>query len=78
LASPQGAVLGSRAELDDRHGELARDYPEGAAVPRPDWWGGWIVVPERVEFWAGREDRLHDRLQFRLDGGDWVVERLAP
>jgi pyridoxamine 5'-phosphate oxidase len=79
LASSQGSVLNSRAELEVAHEELASRYPEGAQVPRPEWWGGWIVVPDRVEFWAGRENRLHDRLHFRrTDGDGWVVERLAP
>ena len=50
-----------------------------AAVPRPEDWGGFRLVPSAVEFWHGRPDRLHDRLRFRLDGdGDWLVERLSP
>ena len=50
-------------------------------MPRPAFWGGYRVTPERVEFWQGGKDRLHDRLRFRRDdaeGGGWVVERLAP
>ena len=79
LASEQGRVLGSRAELEQAHAEVSQRYPEDTVVPRPDRWGGWIVVPDRVEFWAGRPNRLHDRLHFRrTDGGNWVVERLAP
>jgi pyridoxamine 5'-phosphate oxidase len=79
LASAQGSVLGSRSELEAAHAELVARYPEGEPVPRPGWWGGWIVVPDRVEFWAGRPDRLHDRLHFRRDDNrGWVVERLAP
>ena len=76
LASPQSQVLGSRAELDRAHAELAARYPE--EVPRPERWGGLRVVPDTVEFWQGREHRLHDRLRFRRAGGAWVVERLAP
>ena len=77
-ASPQSAVVGSRAELEERLAALALRWPAGAAVPRPERWGGLRVVPDGVEFWQGRENRLHDRLRFRATGGGWVVERLAP
>jgi pyridoxamine 5'-phosphate oxidase len=77
-ASPQSTVVTSRAELDQRWAELAEQYPEGTPVPRPAHWGGLRVVPESVEFWQGRRNRLHDRLRFRLGADGWVVERLAP
>jgi pyridoxamine 5'-phosphate oxidase len=77
-ASRQSTVIGSRAELDDRYDELARKWPEGTDVPMPDFWGGYLVIPEVIEFWQGRVNRLHDRLRYRRDGGGWVVERLAP
>ena len=77
-ASRQSAVIGSRAELDDRYAELSRRWPEGTDVPMPDFWGGYRVIPEVVEFWQGRLNRLHDRLRYRRDGGAWVVERLSP
>jgi len=77
-ASPQSAVVGSRADLDASWAQLAEHYPEGSAVPRPANWGGLRVVPETVEFWQGRRDRLHDRLRFRRADDRWVVERLAP
>ncbi|MDQ6874890.1 MAG: pyridoxamine 5'-phosphate oxidase [Actinomycetota bacterium] len=76
--SPQSAVVGSRADLDASWARLAQRYPEGSAVPRPANWGGLRVVPETVEFWQGRRDRLHDRLRFRRTDDRWVVERLAP
>jgi pyridoxamine 5'-phosphate oxidase len=76
-ASQQSAVIGSRAELESARDALAARYPD--KVPRPPTWGGFRVIPDSVEFWQGRPDRLHDRLRFRLaDGGAWVVERLAP
>ncbi len=79
LASPQSSVIPSRAVLTERRGELEREHPEGADVPRPEHWTGLRVAPETVEFWQGRPDRLHDRLRFRADGtGAFVVERLAP
>ena len=79
LASPQSRVIPSRAVLDEARAELERRYPDGADIPRPAHWSGLRVVPDAVEFWQGRPDRLHDRLRFRRDGeGGWVVERLAP
>jgi isoleucyl-tRNA synthetase len=70
-------VVGSRAELERAAAELEASVD--GDVPRPPHWGGVRVVPDVVEFWQGRTDRLHDRLRFRRDdGGGWVVERLAP
>lgn len=77
-ASRQSSVIGSRAELDDRYADLERRWPEGTQVPMPDFWGGYRVVPDVVEFWQGRTNRLHDRFRYRRDAGGWVVERLAP
>lgn len=77
-ASRQSTVIGSRAELDDRYAELERRWPDGTEVPMPDFWGGYLVVPDVVEFWQGRANRMHDRFRYRRDGGSWVVERLAP
>lgn len=86
-ASRQSAVIDGRADLDQRYVDLQEQYPEGAEVPLPGFWGGWLVRPESVEFWQGRESRLHDRLRFRavdvgrVDLGDetaWRVERLSP
>jgi pyridoxamine 5'-phosphate oxidase len=82
-ASRQSEVIDNRAVLDDRHAQMLERFPDD--VPLPDFWGGWIVVPESVEFWQGRESRLHDRLRYRRvreggldDAGAWVVERLSP
>jgi pyridoxamine 5'-phosphate oxidase len=78
-ASRQSTVVSSRAELDDRQEELARRWPEGTPVPMPEFWGGYRVEPQVVEFWHGRTDRMHDRFRYRrLDGGGWTPERLAP
>jgi pyridoxamine 5'-phosphate oxidase len=77
-ASRQSSVIGSREELDGRYAELARRWPEGTQIPMPDFWGGYRVIPETVEFWQGRLNRMHDRLRYRLDGGRWVIERQAP
>jgi pyridoxamine 5'-phosphate oxidase len=77
-ASRQSSVIGSRAVLDERYAELVRRWPEGTEVPMPDFWGGYRVTPEVVEFWQGRTNRMHDRLRYCRDGDKWVIERLAP
>ncbi len=77
-ASRQSAVLSSRAELDDRYAELASRWPEGQEVPMPEFWGGYLLRPETVEFWQGRPNRLHDRFRYSRDGSSWTVSRLYP
>ncbi|PZG99317.1 pyridoxamine 5'-phosphate oxidase [Streptomyces sp. NTH33] len=78
-ASAQSTVVSTRAEIDAVYAELAARYPEGEQVPVPPHWGGFRVAPRSVEFWQGRENRLHDRLRYvaEPDGG-WRVERLSP
>jgi pyridoxamine 5'-phosphate oxidase len=77
-ASRQSRVLASRAELDDRVAELSARWPEGTTVPMPDFWGGYRIVPDAVEFWQSRQNRLHDRFRYRRPAGDWLIERLSP
>lgn len=78
-ASAQSSVVGSRDALDSAYAELAARYPEGEQVPVPPHWGGFRVVPSAVEFWQGRDNRLHDRLRYLPAGdGGWRVERLSP
>ena len=75
-ASRQSSVIGSREELESTATEVARRYPD--EVPLPEFWGGYRVEPESIEFWQGGPARLHDRLRYRRDSTGWVVERLAP
>jgi pyridoxamine 5'-phosphate oxidase len=77
-ASDQSAVIPDRAALEERLRELERRHA-GEPVPRPPHWGGYRVIPDVIEFWEGRENRLHDRISYRRgEAGDWIVERLAP
>lgn len=75
-ASPQSQVIAGRQELDGAQAATAARFD--GPVPPPPHWGGLRIVPETVEFWQGRADRLHDRLRFRRTGDGWTVERLAP
>ncbi len=78
-ASAQSSVVAGREGLDAAYAELAGRYPEGEQVPVPPHWGGFRVAPREVEFWQGRENRLHDRLRYVAEAdGSWRVERLAP
>lgn len=76
-ASPQSQVVASRAELDRLADETAARFGDGE-IPAPPHWGGFLLAPDAVEFWQGREGRLHDRIRYRRDGSGWVTERLAP
>jgi pyridoxamine 5'-phosphate oxidase len=76
-ASRQSEVVSGRRELEETVETLKERYCEGV-VPRPEIWGGFVVVPEVYEFWQHREDRLHDRFRYRRDGSGWAIERLSP
>ncbi|HEY8878028.1 MAG TPA: pyridoxamine 5'-phosphate oxidase [Roseateles sp.] len=75
-ASPQSRVISTRAVLVANAAKAAVQH--GLNPARPPHWGGYRLVPDSFEFWQGRRSRLHDRLRFRLDGSDWLRERLAP
>ena len=76
MASRQSSVV-SREDLDRAVAELEREHP-GDDVPRPSWWGGYVLRPDTVEFWQNRPNRLHDRLRYRRDDERWILERLSP
>ena len=76
-ASDQSSVLRGRDELERRFRETQERFSSGD-VPLPPFWGGYRVIPETIEFWQGRANRLHDRLRFTRDGGGWTIDRLYP
>jgi pyridoxamine 5'-phosphate oxidase len=76
MASRQSTVV-NREDLDRAVAKLEREHP-GDDVPRPTWWGGYVLRPDTVEFWQNRPNRLHDRLRYRRDEGRWILERLSP
>jgi len=75
-ASPQSQVIANRTVIEKAAGKYASEYPKDP--PRPKNWGGYRLKPELWEFWQGRKSRLHDRLRYRVEGGRWKRERLAP
>ncbi|PZF79242.1 pyridoxamine 5'-phosphate oxidase [Jiangella anatolica] len=75
-ASRQSSVIGSRGELEAA--AAAAEERFAGEVPVPEFWSGYRVVPETIEFWQGGPGRLHDRLRYRVVGSGWIVERLAP
>ena len=76
-ASPQSRVVGSREDLERMVADLERRVGAGS-VPRPEHWGGFLLVPATIEFWQGRTARLHDRMRYRRADDGWRIERLAP
>jgi pyridoxamine 5'-phosphate oxidase len=76
-ASEQSEPIASRADLDE-HLEVATARFAGREVPRPPWWGGYVVDPFELEFWLSHRDRLHDRFQYRLSERGWGIRRLNP
>jgi len=76
-ASPQSQEIPGRQNLDNRYLAMEKEF-QGKEIPRPEFWGGYRVIPETIEFWQGRNGRLHDRLLYRQCEGNWIIKRLAP
>ena len=76
-ASKQSAIINDRKELEKAYAEVEQRF-KGVDVPRPDFWGGYLIRPTYIEFWQGRPSRLHDRICFEKNGEDWDVNRKNP
>jgi len=77
-ASAQSSELSSRAELEEKFANFEAKWPIGEQIPRPDFWGGYVVKPESIEFWQGRYSRLHDRIRYVKEDNNWHLKRLSP
>ncbi|GGE29420.1 pyridoxamine 5'-phosphate oxidase [Sphingobacterium cellulitidis] len=78
IASPQSAIIPDRESLENRVMEVEKEMENLEEVPRPEFWGGFLMKPFRVEFWQGRSSRLHDRIVYLKENDNWVINRLAP
>jgi pyridoxamine 5'-phosphate oxidase len=75
--SPQSKVITSRDELENKHHNFIIEN-ENKEIPRPPFWGGFCIIPTKIEFWQGRSSRLHDRILYTFENDNWKIERLAP
>lgn len=76
--SPQSEVIESREILENRQAHFEEKFKDEDTFEAPEHWGGYKIIPSKIEFWQGRPSRLHDRLRFTKQGGSWLIERLAP
>ena len=77
-ASPQSSIIENRTILEERVKQIEKRFEGNKVLPRPHQWGGYAVEPHMIEFWQGRENRLHDRLEYVRVEGSWKIHRLAP
>lgn len=76
-SSPQSKIIDNRKVLDDNYKVFSEKFSD-ETVPRPDFWGGYILKPESIEFWQGRPSRMHDRILYLKENNNWKINRLAP
>lgn len=78
VSTPQSGVIDHRETLQQRFAALAEQYPDGQIVPKPEFWGGYVLIPDHFEFWQGRPNRMHDRFEYQYIGDAWQINRLMP
>lgn len=78
VSEPQSGVVASRDMMEAKFAELIAQYPENSDVPMPEFWGGYMLVAEDIEFWQGRANRMHDRIRYHRVGDKWEMIRLLP
>lgn len=78
VSNPQSGKVANRQTMEAKYTELLTQYPENTIVPKPDFWGGYRVIPTEIEFWQGRPNRMHDRLVFTNNNNSWDIKRLLP
>ncbi|WP_131782640.1 pyridoxamine 5'-phosphate oxidase [Legionella gresilensis] len=78
VVSPQSQQLKSRQELEEDYKHLELEHKYKPIIERPDYWGGYHLIPDQIEFWQGRDKRLHDRLKYYKKNDKWIYQRLAP
>ena len=77
-ASPQSQVVNDRSVIEENFLQFEQQFADAPLIPRPPYWGGYRVIPSYIEFWQGRESRLHDRIAYQLEASSWSIQRLAP
>lgn len=77
-ASNQSDIIPDRATLNEKYAEIEKKYEGIDVLPKPEYWGNYILEPKRMEFWQGRMSRLHDRIRYRKEAEHWIIERLSP
>lgn len=78
VSQPQSGEVANRGVMEDKFAQLLQEYPQDAKVPTPDFWGGYEITIERIEFWQGRASRVHDRIVYSKENGSWTTKRLLP
>ena len=78
VSQPQSGEVASREVIEQTFEQLKADYPEGASVPTPEFWGGYEITIEEIEFWQGRANRVHDRMVYTKQDSGWTTKRLLP
>ena len=77
-ASPQSSIIASREEIEQKRDAIEKQYADQEVLPLPPFWGGYLVIPDKIEFWQGRPNRLHDRILYTKEENTWHRNRLAP